>query len=80
MGLIIGRHVGDKFVMRIPSDITEDELQQLISEGITSRVHDIQQAQPRLDINAPRVLNIVRSELLPETDPAHQPHRTQRED
>lgn len=64
MPLTLTRRCGEEIQFRFPTDLTEDEIQEIVRTGISVSVLDIDSRQVQLSIAAPQSVNIVRSELL----------------
>jgi len=64
MGLIIARRIDQEFVLFASPDANPDQLAEQMKEGITIRVHDIENGKAYVDISAPQDITILRSELL----------------
>lgn len=69
MPLALTRRINEDIQLRFPDDITDEELRSLLERGITVRLADVKGQQAILAFDAPRFVNIVRSELL-DTEPA----------
>ncbi|WP_296232376.1 carbon storage regulator [uncultured Pseudomonas sp.] len=65
MALTLTRRAGDEILLRLEADISEGELQQLITKGLRIRVMRIEEGQTALSIDAPKSVSIMRTELLP---------------
>ncbi len=63
MALVLTRRRGEDVILTLEPDVTEDELQQLITQGITIRITDLNDSQVRVSIQAPSVVSILRGEL-----------------
>lgn len=72
MPLALTRRINEDIQLRFPDDITDEELRKLVDRGITVRLAEVKGQQAILAFEAPRFVNIVRSELL-EDAPTH-PH------
>ncbi|GEM_PF-911722 len=64
MALTLTRRAGDEILLRLEADISEDELQQLITKGLRIRVTRIEERHAAISIEAPQSVSIVRTELL----------------
>ncbi|MGK8435764.1 carbon storage regulator [Ectopseudomonas hydrolytica] len=66
MGVVIERKKGQAVRLMIGQDMSEQALLELIRSGITITVNDIGRhgTRTRIGIDAPRAVNILRSELL----------------
>lgn len=58
MAFIFNGRAGDEVQLRIEPDISLDELQQLIANGITIRIRDLHRGHARLAIDAPQTVRI----------------------
>lgn len=65
MALVLTRRSGEELRLKLESDISESELQQLMTDGIQIRIAKIDGQQAKLTIQAPLSVSIVRAELLP---------------
>ncbi|CAD5110400.1 carbon storage regulator [Zestomonas carbonaria] len=68
MGLVPPRHHGDKVRLLVRQDITNDELKQLIEDGITITVIENDNRSVRFHFSAAMSVKILREELLSSTD------------
>lgn len=64
MGLIIARRVDQAFVLFATEDANPEQLAEKLKEGITIRMHDVDNGKAWLDISAPQDITILRSELI----------------
>nr|WP_256836749.1 carbon storage regulator [Pseudomonas oleovorans] len=64
MALVLTRRSGEELRLKLESDISESELQQLMTDGIQIRIAKIDGQQAKLTIQAPLSVSIVRAELL----------------
>ena len=64
MGLIITRRLDEEFVLYAKPGADAEQLAELLTEGITVRLHKLDHCKAWLDITAPDEIAIARSELL----------------
>ena len=64
MALVLTRRTGEELLLKLESDISESELQQLMTDGVQIRVAKIGGQQAKLTIQAPLSVSIMRTELL----------------
>lgn len=64
MALVLTRRSGEELLLKIESDISESELQQLMTDGVQIRIARIDGQQAKISIEAPLSVSIVRTELL----------------
>jgi sRNA-binding carbon storage regulator CsrA len=64
MGLIISRRIGEEFVLFPAAGIDPAELAEQLAEGITIRINNAVPGKAWIDIDAPRDISILRTELL----------------
>ncbi len=64
MALVLTRKDGEAIHLSLPSDITENELQTLISGGIRVTLYRDSSDHTKLAVEAPRCVEITRTELL----------------
>lgn len=67
MALVLTRRAGEELLLKLESDISESELQQLMTDGVQIRIARIDGQQAKLSIHAPLAVSIVRAELLAES-------------
>lgn len=65
MALVLTRRSGEELLLKLESDISESELQQLMTDGVQIRIARIDGQQAKISIEAPLAVSIVRAELLP---------------
>jgi len=66
MALVLTRRTGEELLLKLESDISEPELQKLMTEGLRIRVLRIQGQEASIGIQAPLSVSVVRTELLAE--------------
>ena len=64
MSLIISRRSGEEFVLFPVQGISAEELMAQMSEGITIRINAAEKGKASIAIDAPKDINILRSELI----------------
>ncbi|MGF0338002.1 carbon storage regulator [Ectopseudomonas toyotomiensis] len=64
MALVLTRRSGEELLLKLESDISESELQQLMTDGVQIRIARIDGQQAKISIEAPLAVSIVRAELL----------------
>lgn len=64
MALVLTRRAGEELLLKLETDISESELQRLMTEGLRIRVTRIDGHQAAISIQAPLSVSIVRTELL----------------
>jgi len=64
MALTLTRRIGEELLLRLESDITEAELQQLITQGVYVRLQSIDGQHAKISVEAPLSVTVLRSELL----------------
>lgn len=64
MALVLTRRAGQELLLKLESDISESELQQLITEGLRIRIARIEGHYAALSIEAPLSVSVVRTEML----------------
>lgn len=64
MALILCRRAGEEIKIKFKDDMTSEQLEQLLSEGMTVRVVYARLGQAKLAFIAPRGVAILRAELL----------------
>ena len=64
MALILMRRLGDKIKLTLNPDYTEADLQQLVEQGLSITVIQIDGIQTKLAFEAPDSVTIMRTELL----------------
>lgn len=64
MGLIISRRIGEEFVLFPAAGIDPAELAEQLAQGITIRVYNAVPGKAWIDIDAPRDISILRTELI----------------
>lgn len=64
MALVLTRRTGEELLLKLESDISESELQQLMNDGVQIRIARIDGQQAKISIEAPLAVSIVRAELL----------------
>lgn len=64
MALVLTRRSGEELLLKLESDISESELQQLMTEGVQIRIAHINGQQAKITIHAPPAVSILRAELL----------------
>ncbi|WP_395501845.1 carbon storage regulator [Ectopseudomonas mendocina] len=70
MALVLTRRAGEELLLKLESDISESELQQLMTDGVQIRIARIDGQQAKISIHAPPAVSIMRTELL-EAIPPH---------
>lgn len=64
MALTLSRRTGEELLLKLEADISESELQQLITSGVHIRIARIDGQQAKISIDAPLSVSILRTELL----------------
>ncbi len=64
MALVLTRRTGEELLLKLESDISESELQQLMTDGVQIRIARIDGQQAKITIHAPLSVSIVRMELV----------------
>lgn len=64
MPLALTRRLGEEIQLRFSENMTEQDLQILVREGISIRLTEVGGRQAVLSVAAPHTVNVVRSELL----------------
>lgn len=64
MALVLTRRSGEELLLKLESDISESELQQLMTEGVQIRIARIEGQQAKITIHAPQAVSILRAELV----------------
>lgn len=64
MALVLTRRTGEELLLKLEPDISESELQQLMTDGVQIRIAKIDGQQAKLTIQAPLSVSIVRMELV----------------
>ncbi|MEQ9725187.1 carbon storage regulator [Pseudomonas sp. WHRI 8822A] len=64
MPLALTRRLGEEIQLRFSENMTEQDLQTLVREGISIRLTEVGGRQAVLSVAAPNTVNVVRAELL----------------
>lgn len=58
MAFVLRGRAGDEVLLRIEQDISDAELRQLMTEGISIRIRDLHRSHAHLAISAPQAVSI----------------------
>lgn len=58
MAFVLRGRAGDEVLLRIEQDISDAELRQLMTEGISIRIRDLRRSHAHLAIDAPQAVSI----------------------